>query len=303
MKLRHALLFAGHGACLGACGPTLEIRSEAEALAPTVSVVVSLPTSVDFGGSGDQRRLQRRVGDRLLELTGGRAVVTEELIQGDDDTSVRQALVALGEEAGSAITFALHLADGKRLVNNANPISTFNATRRLVVDFTARVEVRRVGAAAVIGTVEAVASGPANEPELDAEGGRHGPLAAADEALAAAVRAFAPRLCTPIHPTLIVEVPVPAAATVVKRLMALAELYPELGEADLQRLASSRERFLVVTPGALAPLGLTRGDLVGVPGGPTAASRAALLRAVARGRKPLLAVDRGGQHYILASAP
>ena len=65
-------------ASLTACGPTLEMRPEAETLAPTVSVVVSMPTSVDFGGPGDQRRLQRRVGDRLLELTGGKVVVAEE---------------------------------------------------------------------------------------------------------------------------------------------------------------------------------------------------------------------------------
>jgi hypothetical protein len=40
---------------------------------------------------------------------------------------------------------------------------------------------------------------------------------------------------------------------------------------------------------------------VGVPGGETAATRAALLRSVARGRRPLLAIDRAGQHYLLAS--
>ncbi|HMC93494.1 MAG TPA: hypothetical protein VKO16_01860, partial [Polyangia bacterium] len=59
--------------------------------------------------------------------------------------------------------------------------------------------------------------------------------------------------------------------------------------------------FLVVAPGALAALGLARGDLLGVPGGQTAASRAALARAVARGQKPALAVERAGQRYILAS--
>jgi hypothetical protein len=188
-------------------------------------------------------------------------------------------------------------------VANANPISSFNATRRLVVDFRARVEVRRLGSAEVIGSVEAIASGPPNQPEIGSAGERRGPLEAIDEALAEAVKSFAPRLLTPVRSTLLVEVPVAAAATVVKRLGATAELYPELGEDDLIRLANSRERFLVIEAGVLAPLGLMRGDLVGVPGGATNASRAALLRAVAHGRKPLIAVDRGGQHYVLASSP
>ena len=162
-------------ASLTACGPTLEMRPEAETLAPTVSVVVSMPTSVDFGGPGDQRRLQRRVGDRLLELTGGKVVVAEELTQGDDDASVRQAVAALGEDAASAVTFSLHVGDGRRIVNNANPISSFNATRRLVVDFRARVEVRRLGAADVIGSVEAIASGPPNQSENRHRGGEARP--------------------------------------------------------------------------------------------------------------------------------
>jgi hypothetical protein len=56
-----------------------------------------------------------------------------------------------------------------------------------------------------------------------------------------------------------------------------------------------------VAPGELAPLGLLAGDLLGVPGGETKASRAALARAVARGQKPALAIVRAGQRYILAS--
>jgi hypothetical protein len=303
VRLLARLVALGLALSLGGCGPTLELRPEARALAPAVTVVVSMPTSVDFGGPIDQRRLQRRVGDRLLELTGGRAVVAEELAAGDDDASVQKALVAVGEDPGWAVTFALHLSDGRRLINNARPIASFTATRRLVVDFTARVEVRRLGAPEVIGTVEAISTGPTGEPEIDAEGQRRGPLEAIDDALAEAVRAFAPRLLTPVRSTLLVEVPVAASASVVKRVAALAELYPELGEADLQRLATSRERFLVVEPGALLPLGLARGDLVGVPGRTTTASRAALMRAVARGRKPLVAVERGGQHYILAATP
>ena len=56
------------------------------------------------------------------------------------------------------------------------------------------------------------------------------------------------------------------------------------------------------TRGRWPALGIARGDLLGVPGGVTAASRAALVRAVARGLRPALAVERGGQRYLLASA-
>ena len=68
---------------------------------------------------------------------------------------------------------------------------------------------------------------------------------------------------------------------------------------EKQTLAESGERFLVLEPGQLAKLGVVAGDLLGVPGGETRATRAALARAVARGAKPLVAVVRSGQRYIL----
>jgi hypothetical protein len=301
--MTRAARFIFAAVALAGCGADVEMLPAARALAPAVTTVVALPTSVDFGGPADQRRLQRRTGDRLLALTGGRTVIAEELQRGDDDASVREALRVLGEDDAAAVSFAVHVGVGKRMVSNANPIASFQATRRLVVDFSARVEVRRVGAPEVIGAVEAVSSGPANEPEIGPDGEPRGPLAAIDEALDEAVRAFAPRLLSRARPAVLVEVPVAAAGSLVARLGALGELYPELAADEMQRLAQSRERLLVVEPGMLARLGLARGDLVGVPGGQTAASHAALLRAVARGRKPLLAIDRAGQHYILASAP
>jgi hypothetical protein len=158
-----------------------------------------------------------------------------------------------------------------------------------------------VGSTDVIGVVEAIASGPANEPELGPDGARQGPLAAIDDALEQAVTTFAPRLLTPRRPTVIVEVPLAASRGVAQRLAALTELYPELTMDEMQRVAQSRERLLVLDAGPLAALGLVRGDLVGVPGGETKASHAALLRAVARGQRPLLAIERGGQHYLLAA--
>src|SRR5206468_1565160 len=132
-----------------------------------------------------------------------------------------EALRALGEDTGSELSFSIRVGIGKRLVNNANPISSFQSTRRLVIDFRARIEIRQVGAPEVIGVVESVASGPANEPELGPDGERRGPLEAIDEALERAVRAFAPGLATPRRPTLVVEVPLAASPGLVQRLAAL----------------------------------------------------------------------------------
>jgi hypothetical protein len=152
----------------------------------------------------------------------------------------------------------------------------------------------------VIGTVEAIQSGPVNEPEAPRGAEKRGAAAAIDEALERAVRAFAPGIYTPRRPTLVVEVPASAAHDLMKKLETLQQLYPELSIAEMQTLAESRERFLVIEPGHFARLGVVSGDLLGVPGGETRASRAALARAVARGGKPLVAIIRGGQHYILS---
>ena len=279
------------------CSGLVDLRPEAAALAPFVSTIVAMPTSIDWGGINDQRRLQRRTGDSLLELTGGRAVIAEEL-GGQDDPYLQEMLRTLGEDPAHALSFTITVGTGKRLISSAAPISGFQSSRRLVVDFVARVEVRHIGAPAVIGTVESIETGTPNEPEVGSNGEAQGPMAAIDDALERAVAAFAPRLITPRRRTLIVEVPVAASGSLVRRLEALQQLYPELTEAQLQRLAVTRERFLVVEPGSLAGLGIVPGDLLGVPGGETIASHAALARAVARGRKPLLAIDRNGQHFL-----
>jgi hypothetical protein len=285
-------------AAAGGCTSSVDLRPEAETLAPFVSTIVAMPTSLDWGALPDQRRLQRRTGDSLLELTGGRAVIAEEL-GGQDDEYLQQMLRTLGEDPAHALSFTISVGTGKRLLKGAAPISGFQSPQRLVLDFIARIEVRHVGAPAVIGTVESIETANPNEPEVSPTGESQGPMAAIDDALDRAVRAFAPALSTRRQRTLIVEVPVAASRSLVGRLQALQQLYPELTEPQLQRLAASRERFLVVDPGRLAGLGIEAGDLLGVPGGETIASHAALVRAVARGRKPLLMIDRNGQHYVL----
>jgi len=282
-----------------ACGATVEMRPGAAALAPTIATIVQLPPAIEWSGPGAQARVQRLADDSLLEVTGGRAVIAAEL-PGSSDGDAQAALRALGEDATTALTFSLTVGMGRRLVKGANPIASFQATKRLVVDHVARIEVRRVGAAEIIGSVEAIESGPANESEAAGAGEKLGVTAAIDEAMDEAVRTFAPNIYTPRRPTLLVEVPVPVTGDLVKTLETLQQLYPELSTAEIQALAESRERFLVVAPGHLAKLGVQPGDLLGVPGGQTHASRAALARLVARGGKPLLAVVRGGQRYILS---
>ena len=282
-----------------ACGATVEMRPGGAAYAPTITTIVEMPPAIDWTGPGAQQHMQRLAADSLIEVTGGRVVIADEL-PGTSDSDVQAALRALHEDAANALTFSVSVGLGRRLVNAANPLHSFHDPKRFIVDYVAHVEVRHVGAPEVIGTTEAIETGPINESESSQrEGEKWSAATAVDEALEAAVRTFAPRIYTRRQPTLIVEVPPSAAGDLVGRLETLQRSYPELSIAQMQALAESRERFLVVEPGHLAKLGVAPGDLLGVPGGETRASRAALARAVARGGKPLVAVVRGGQRYIL----
>src|SRR5262249_51460755 len=155
---------------------------------------------------GAQPRVQRLADDSLLEVTGGRAVIAAEL-PGAGDSDVQAALRALGEDAATALTFSLSVGIEQRYVKGANPIKSFQVTNLLVVDYVALIEVRRVGAAESIGSVEAIETGPANETDTGAPGGKSGAAAAIDEAVEEAVRRFAPRIYTERRRTLIVEAP------------------------------------------------------------------------------------------------
>ncbi len=89
----------------------------------------------------------------------------------------------------------------------------------------------------------------------------------------------------------------------------MADVYPELSIEQMQEIAQSRERFFVVEPGELTALGVAAGDMLGVPGGHTAATRAALARALSRGLQPQLAIERArpavhpGRHGGPAARP
>jgi hypothetical protein len=288
-------------ACAAGCTSTIEVRPAAESLAPTIVSVVGLPLSVGWGGDAELRRIQRRASDSLIAASGGHAVIAEELVTGEDDPAVVGALKSLGEDPQHALTFAINIAMGGRMENGTSPIPGFIVGKRLVVDYHAHLDVRQLGSREVIGSVETVASGAPNEPEVGPDGEKHAVMEALDAAVEKAIATFTPRLAARASEATIVEVPSEAAASVVRRLTALGTLYPELSLDEMQALAQSRERFLVVEPGALRALGIARGDLLGIPGGLTAASRAALARAFAHGRRPALAVERGGQRYVLAA--
>ena len=293
---------AGMALAWGAgCASTVEVRPAAESLAPTIASVVGLPLSIGWGGDTELRRIQRRASDSLIAATGGRAVIAEELVTGEDDPAVAAALKSLSEDPKHALTFAINVGMGGRMENGISAIPGFIVGKRLVVDYHAHIDVRQLGNREIIGSVETVASGAPNEPEVGPDGEKHAVMEAIDAALEKAIATFAPRLASNASGATIVEVPPEAAASVTRRLTALGTLYPELSLDEMQALAQSRERFLVLAPGALAALGIARGDLLGVPGGATAASRAALARAVAHGLKPALAVERGGQRYLLAA--
>ena len=159
--------------CAAGCGATVELGPGAAVYAPSIVTIVEMPPAIDWTGPGAQQRVQRLAADSLIEVTGGRAVIADEL-PGTTDSDVQAALRALGEDAANTLTFSITVGLGKRLITGANPIQSFTAPKRMVVDYVARVEVRHVGAPDVIGTVEAIKTGGDQRagPATRARGGR-----------------------------------------------------------------------------------------------------------------------------------
>ena len=109
-----------------------------------VSTIVELPLSLAVGSTGAERRAQRRAGDALIALTGGRAVLPEEL-RGTSDAEVAEGLRALGEDPAQALTFSIVVSRRLRQMAAASPIPGFRTTHRTMADFSARREVRAAG--------------------------------------------------------------------------------------------------------------------------------------------------------------
>jgi hypothetical protein len=292
--------------------PAASAKPDAPVSPASVTALVELPVFLGFGDAALQRRVQRRAGDALIGLSGGRAILAEELPSAVgtaadpseiDDKQVGERVKALGEAPENTLAFAVVASRNHRSVPNASPLAGFRHGSRVVTDYIVRLEVRQAGRPDVLGTVDAIATSEPNEREIGARGESLGVQKAIDEALAKAVRTFAPRLMARgASGELIAEIPAAAAGSARDRAAALGEIYPELPLADVQAFVQSRERFLVIRPGALAGLGLAAGDFLALPVGQTLTSRAALARSVARGEPVKLVVERAGQRYVLASA-
>jgi hypothetical protein len=300
-------LFCAALALSGCAGTSVSVEPDGQELAASVTAVVVLPVELGYGTEADQRRIQRRAGDSLIALTGGHAVLCEELPRAPgrdlDDAQIAEGVRAAGEDPERTIGFAIVASRSHRTVANATPLSGFQMGRRVVADYAVRLEVRRAGHVEVIGTVNTVAAAEPNENEIGPRGESLGVQKAIDEAMARAIRTFAPGLATRppgrIEPV-IVEVPLADAPVPLARLKAVQELYPELSIDQIETLTASHERYLVIQPGTLGALGIVAGDLFDAPSGTTLTSRAALARTLARGGAVRLVVRRAGQRYLLA---
>ena len=291
-----------------ACAPTVAAPPvRAGGASASATAVVAFPPLLGFGGPAERLRAARRMGDGLIEATGGHVILAEEL-PGRAPEIMAEGIRALGEDPRTTLTFSPSAVRTERLENIglAGGAGAANAVRRFA-DYTVRVEVRRVDGPAVIGTVETFGSALANSPEVDGSGQPQGLQRAMDVAVREALARFAPRLVParvplPVFaelPAGLEQVPRSGAPALVERLRRLTALYPELSPDDLAKLATSRARVLVVKPGRLAALGVESGDLLGGMGGKTLGSRAALARSLARGDAPALSIERAGGRFLV----
>lgn len=293
----------------GCATSVMHARPDAATLAPKVTAVVALPPRLGFGHAVDQRRAARRMGDALIEATGGHAILADELPRLDPEL-LADGVRALGEDPVQTLTFSVTAGRGERVEALALPGggASRGAGRpvRRYVDYTVRLDVRRADSVDVIGSIETFASVFANAADFDPTGRPQGLGAAIDSAMKQALRQFAPDLIpTQPFPTML-EAPRRVeddlhggslAAT--DKLRRLEALYPEASADDIAALASSRARFLIIKPGRLAAIGLERGDLVSGLGGQQLGSRAAFARTLARGDTPAMSIDRGGSRFLL----
>ena len=295
-------------AVAGCAGTQVNVEPGGQALAGGVTVIVGLPNDLAYGTPAEQRRAQRRTDDALLLLARGHAILSVELgaAAGHElgDQEIAQGVRAAGEDPERALTFAILASRARRMVSNDSALPGFALGKRMVMDYIVRLEVRRAGHPEVIGTVDTVIAGTPNEGEVGARGESLGLQKAVEEAIAKGVHTFAPQLISrggavPNLPV-IAEVPSSVPPTLEARLQAVGELYPELSIDQVQTLATSDDRFLVMRPGALASLGVAAGDLLAAPFGQTMRSRAELARVLARGGPVKLVVRRAGQRYLVA---
>jgi len=288
------------------CGTSIvHSRPDAAVIAPKVTAVVAMVPKLGFGRAVEQRRAARRTGDALIEMTGGHAILAEELGRTDPEV-IADEIRRLGEDPTQTLTFSVIAARGERVEAVGSGVGGGVRPVRRYMDYVVRLDVRRSDQRDVIGSIETCATAFASGAEIDAQGQPVGLQKAINDAIANALKTFAPKLIPSAPFPKVVEVPQRTednlqggSLAAIDKLRKLEALYPELAVDDLAALASSRARFLIVSPGRLASVGLERGDLVSGMGGQTLGSRAALARTLARGDIPALSVDRVGGRFLV----
>jgi len=291
---------------LSGCGTSIvHSRPDAALIAPKVTAVVAMTPKLGFGRAAEQRRAARRTGDALIEATGGHAILAEELGRTDPEL-IADEIRRLGEDPTQTLTFSVTAARGERIEAVGGVTGGGPRPVRRYMDYVVRLDVRRSDQRDVIGSIETCATAFANGPEIDPQGKPLGLQKAINDAVANALKTFAPQLVPSAPFPQVVEVPQRTddsiqggALAAIDKLRKLEALYPELSTDDLAALASSHARFLIVSPGRLASVGLARGDLVSGMGGQTMGSRGALARILARGDVPAMSVDRIGGRFLV----
>ena len=313
---------AACGAVWGAgCGGALvHVRADLGDLPERINAIVSLPPRLGFGKLADQRRSGRYADDFLIEASGGRTVLAEEL-RGTDPELIPAGLTALGEDPARAVTFSITAARGNRTEASELPGFGTGQALRHYADYLVRLDVRSALTGELLGSDETYASAYANAPERDTRGHPLGLAQASEDAIREAMRRFTPRLVQSPRGGMhgfgrLVEIPPrrgDAGAGAVQtepgptvsasdRLHRLRVLYPEVPESELARLSGSGARLLILDPGRMRVFGIETGDLVRGAGTHQLTSRAALARTLARGDVPTISVDRPAGHFLLARA-
>jgi hypothetical protein len=296
----------------------VHVRADIGDLPERINAIVALPPRLGFGKLADQRRSGRYADDFLIEASGGRTVLAEEL-KGTDPELIPAGLTALGEDPARTVTFSITAARGNRTEAAELPGFGTGQALRHYADYLVRLDVRSALTGELLGSVETYATAYANGPERDGRGHPLGLAQASEDAIREAMRRFTPRLCQSqkgVHGFgRLVEIP-PARSggggggqtepgptvSASDRLHRLRVLYPEVPESELARLSGSGARLLVLDPGRMRVFGIETGDLVRGAGAHELTSRAALARTLARGDVPTISVDRPAGHFLLAQA-
>lgn len=287
----------------GCSSVVANVKPEADALAPNVTIVVAFPPVLEFKRSPvEQGRVARRLGDALLAAAGGRAIVPEELNDAEGP-AVADVVRALGGDVAHAITFRVVASRVARAESAPSPLRGLRTHAFMVLDYHVRLEVGRPGRDDVLGTVETLAVATPGEPEIGPDGESLGLQNAVDQAIADAIGRFAPNLRSAVPPVRVIEVPgAPPgkALTASQRMSALGTLYSEYPAEFLRKLAASDARFLVLSPGPLQRVGIASGDLLGASRGTVLGNRAVLARKLAAGVVPAMYAERAGDRFLIS---